>query len=472
MKEINIKDMVVSLLNNSNTTVNKLFRLVHGKEVPINKHNFEKFRKDLVKSVKLRNEWALELFPIIKYFESKKMTEEDYADDEILFTFPTGEKIAVASPIEVLDDVPEKKDYDQKIYWDLIPVSERESEIMKAVENYFHLIKDIPSLEKAILSWARYVEKNISINLVEKDFFAQDVPQEVFALNQSDNLNALLPTELVQLDDPELEYIFYKNFIEKKLLSYQLWGIEREIIEDIEITEKDFRGQGPLFVCIDTSGSMRGIQEVISKALALTIVYVLDKYGMNVVLIPFSMKSKPLDLMDSKNKIQAALNWLSRSFYGGTDFTQLVATLNQYISDKKYSKSNIVVISDFVFKNLNPSVPLTMKKLMERMHSMYSVKVSQSNNKNSIEQHFSANWQYVFNWKGNPSKISDVDVVSEIAEANIKSKQFLEEIRTFGFIKKIKDYEFVAKTNDEIKKEFEDGLKEDDDELSTDVDKV
>lgn len=458
--ELNIKDLIVNLLTNSETTVNKLYQFVNGKDATPTKVEFDKFRKDLINSVKHKKENALELFPIIKYFESKRLTEDDLATDETLFTFPTEERIAIASPIQVLDDIPEKSEYDQKFEWDLVDIDERESLVNKAVWNYFEIIKDQENIKRAVLSWGRYVEEHMYLTNVERELFAEDVPQEVFSLNQSDNLNSLLPTEIAQLDDPDLEFIFYKNFIEKKLLAYQLWGIEREILQDIEITKKDLDDKGPLFLCIDTSGSMRGIVEVISKALALATVHILDQLGMRVVLIPFSTRARPLDLFDAKNKVKAARNWLSKSYYGGSDINQLLDVLSSFMSNKKYAKANIVVFSDFIFKNIDPSIKVKIEKIKERSHSFHSLKISKISNKNSIENLFSSNWSYVFNFKGNDEDLTDDDLIRQLTEANISARNSLEEITSFGFIKKIKDFDYARKMEERNSRK-DDMIKED-----------
>ena len=464
MREVNIINMVVDLLNRSNTTINKLYRLVSdGRTIP-SQAAFDRFKKSLIKSVKSKSERALELFPIIKYIENKRLTEQDYAEDEILFTFPTEERIAIASPIEVLEDVPSKEDYQQKIPWDWVDVNERESQLNKAVMNYYYLMKDIPSIEKAVLYWGKFIEQSWNIAPIEKDFFAEDIPQEVFALHQSDNLNALLPTELAQLDDPDLEDIFYKNFIEKKLLSYQLWGVEREIVEDINITQKDLHDKGPLFVLVDTSGSMRGITEVVSKALALTIVDILDRHYMNAVVIPFSMEAKSVDLYDSRNKLKTARKLLEKSYYGGSDLSKALDEVELVIAEKKYNKSNLVILSDFIFKNLDKTIIQKIYSLRDRSHAVHSVKISKKRFENGLEDHFSSNWAYIFDWKGIGDENSEDELIGQIVNANIKTNYLVDEIEPFGFLKKIKDHEFVKKEEEVIEQPV-DELTDEDDEL-------
>lgn len=449
MMELNLKEMIIDLLTKSETTVNKLYEFVNGAGKQPDKKEFEKFRKDLISSVKRKKENILELFPIIKYFESKRLSEADLENDETLFTLPTEERIAVASPIEVLQEKPSKDTYDLKVMWDMVSIEERESLVYKAFLNYYEILKDDENIKKAIRAWGTYVEPNIYITETERDVFLEDIPQEVFSLHQSDNLSGLLPTEIAQLDDPELELIFYKNFVEKKLLSYQLWGIEREILEEMDMFEKDMKDRGPLVLCVDTSGSMRGLKEVVSKALTLVIVQLLDELGVNVVLVPFSTTARSIDLSESKNKFKTAREVLKKSYYGGSDITAAIEEVENLFKSHKYRKANVLVISDFIYKNLNKNSLEIIEKLKKRDHNFNSLKVSTQNNKNSMEKVFSSNWAWFFNFKGLNLKEDEEEIINDLANANVSSKNNLDDIRPFGFIKKVKDWEFVPEHNHE-----------------------
>lgn len=451
--ELNLKDMIVNLLTNSETTVNKLYEFVNGSGSKPNRKEFETFRKDLINSVKKKKENALELFPIIKYFESKRLTEEDLQNDETLFTIPSEERIAIASPIEILQEVPEKQDYNMHFMWDNIDIEERESLVYKAFNNYYEIIKDDENIRKAIQSWGTFVEKNLFITQTERDLFLEDIPQEVFSLHQSDNLSGLLPTEIAQLDDPDLELVFYKNFVEKKLLSYQLWGIEREIVEEIDIFEKDIKDRGPLVLCVDTSGSMRGLKEIFSKAIAMVIVNILEELKVNVILLTFSTKARSIDLSDSKNKLKSTRDTFKKSFYGGSDISVAIDEIYKVLGNKKHRKANILIISDFLFKNPSRETLQKINKLKEREHHFHSLKINNKDNKSTLETMFTTNWAYKYNFNGLNLEEDEEEMINEIAEANVASKNNLETIKAFGFIKKIKDWDFVAKTDEELKQE-------------------
>lgn len=462
MMEIDVRDYIVNLLKNSEKSVNKLYVYVNGQDSRPTIEQFEKFRKNLITAVKRKKEYALELFPIIKYFESKKFFEDvDYENDSSLFTVPSEERIAVASPIEVLDYVPEKDEYNLKIEWDLNDIEERESLLNKATENYFKIVKDDEKLREFIRMIGTFVEESIDLTILEKEFFSENVPQEVFALYESDDLNNVLPTELMQLDDPELELIFYKGFMEKKLLSYQLSGIRREMVEDWFIKRRDIEEKGPLFICIDTSGSMRGLTEVISKALTLTFVNYLEELGIKLVFIPFSMRSKFYDLYESKDKLKIVKMALKNSYYGGTDFGQLIDTIESALNTGRYAKANILIISDFTFKNFSKATALKIKALREKKYKFHSLKVSTKNFKNSIEHLFNSNWIYSFEWNGMYDNAED-ELIQQISAANVTNIQNLEDVRTFGIIKRVKknDYKEVKEEEERIKQLKEKAMEE------------
>lgn len=72
-----------------------------------------------------------------------------------------------------------------------------------------------------------------------------DAPEEAFDVETGNDLRHLLRSEFVYLGQEETKPIFYSKYMEKELLQYKLRG-------------KENAGKGPIFVCIDKSGSMHG----------------------------------------------------------------------------------------------------------------------------------------------------------------------------------------------------------------------
>lgn len=437
-KQANITTELVNLLENSQTTILKLYNFVNGKGNNPTRQEFEKFRKELISSVKRKKENALQLFPIIKYLDSTRLSEDDLKNNETLFTVPTDEKIAIASPIEILDEFPQPEDYDLSVLWDLSSIEERETQLFRAVENYFNIVKDDENLKRFIRMIGTFLQENLEIEENEKELFLENIPQETFALYQSSDLNNLLPNEIAQLDDPDLEIIFLKNFIEQKLLTYQLWGIEREIQEEWVIKQKDVGERGPLFICLDTSGSMRNMKEVLSKALTLVFVRELEKMDVNIVFIPFSMEAKFYDLYDSKLKFKTVKMNLRKSFYGGSDIEKLINLIDSVIYKKKYERANILIMSDFIFKKLPKNVIKKIQKIKENGHKFHSLAINDVVYKNGLLDNFNTNWRYTFNWKTDNGSIEE-EFINELSEATTMTSDALSAIQSFGIISRIKN---------------------------------
>lgn len=463
-KKVDIKLYVIDLLTRSQKTVYKLYKFSHPetKGDPTNK-DLEKFRNSLIHSIKKNEGEATQLFPIIKYVNDKYLTQEDQDYDSVLFTAPMDDKIAIASPIEVLDSPLKKGQYDLKIEWDFFDVEERESILYSAFYNYYQLIKNDKNIKDFVEKIGMDYINFLDLSQRENDFFAPDVPQEVFALHQSDNLNSLLPTEVALLKDPDLEVMFYKNFIEKKLLSYQLWGIEREISENIDYSKLRIEKMSPLVICLDTSGSMRGITEVVSKGITLAIIKILEENNIPFVLCMFSMKAKFIDFKKSyadKDIFKITLGHLRSSYYGGTDFDNFIYQLYKNLESRTINFSNVLIISDFTFKNLSENTMTLIKKMKKQLIGFHGLNISEKNfdNKNLFDL-FKTYWSYSYIWNGVPYQKESL--IYELSNINFNDKDSLENIHTFGILKNIKgkenkvDVDAILKANEEKLKHFQ-----------------
>lgn len=430
-----INRMVLDLLDRSEKTVYKLFISVHPENQKPTLEELNKFKKSLMHSVKRNKEEALKLFPIIQYLNAKSADDEQFRYDDELFSVGLDEKIAVASPIEVLDSIPKEDEYNMKFAWDFTDIDERESAIYQAAYNYFQMIKDDQNIKDFLKKIGLFTEEYIDLVTKENEFFKENIPQEVFALHQTDDLNYLLPIELAQLDDPDLEIIFYKSFIEKKLLSYQLWGIEREITEDYDVFKKQKEDFGDLIICLDTSGSMRGMNEVLSKGIAMALIHILDEMNIPVVFCTFSMKQHLMDLrVGYEHKKSKIVNkQLKKSYYGGTDFDGLIEMLATKLLKNTLKRSNVLIISDYTFKNLSANSRQAIEQVSKAKNiSFHALQISDNPVKNHIFSSFHTTWSYSFVWMGVP--YSKDEMITELANMP-PSLHDLGSIHAFGLLK-------------------------------------
>nr|WP_317200392.1 VWA domain-containing protein [uncultured Psychrobacter sp.] len=168
---------------------------------------------------------------------------------------------------------------------------------------------------------------------------------EVHGTHLSDDLLRLLPTELVNLEDETLEYLFYSRMLEKQLITYELSGTE---LIDGETTERQKKSTGPVVACLDTSGSMHGEPLLYAKALLIAVANILktEKRSLHVLLFGSQGQLSEFAMSDNQN-IAELLVFLQSGFNGGTDFeTPLSRALEIIKSSDDYVKADILMITD------------------------------------------------------------------------------------------------------------------------------
>lgn len=168
---------------------------------------------------------------------------------------------------------------------------------------------------------------------------------EVHGTHRSDDLMRVLPSELLNLEDETLETIFYARLLEKNLLSYELQGVT--YIDGEESFKQDKR-TGPVIVCLDTSGSMKGVPLLKAKALLLAIANILKKEDRSLHVLLFGASGEIREYsMTAHNDAVGLLGFLQQGFDGGTDFESPIRRALAIITEQKnYKKADVLMISD------------------------------------------------------------------------------------------------------------------------------
>lgn len=121
---------------------------------------------------------------------------------------------------------------------------------------------------------AEYWGPLINLAFSERSRIVDGVPHEVYDVTLGSDLTRLLPSELIRLDDPDMEWGFYRDFAEKRLLNYRVRG--RETV-----------GKGGIVFCEDGSYSMWGPNERMGKAIMGTTLDIAKREGRAFHLLHF-----------------------------------------------------------------------------------------------------------------------------------------------------------------------------------------
>ena len=159
---------------------------------------------------------------------------------------------------------------------------------------------------------------------------------EIIGVTTGNDLTRLLPCELVKLTEPQLFPIFAQGYIERSLLQREL--ISREPL-----------ARGPIIICLDSSGSMAGEEEIWSKAIALALLSIAVSQKRHCRILHFTGRVESIDdftgeIPDSNRVIDCI-----EKFYNGNDTSFTVALTGALASIQQHEqtkKADVVLITD------------------------------------------------------------------------------------------------------------------------------
>jgi uncharacterized protein with von Willebrand factor type A (vWA) domain len=204
---------------------------------------------------------------------------------------------------------------------------------------------------------------------------------ETFGIHKSNDLIRILPSELMNLDDEDLEYLFYSKLLENNLLTYELVGYTTE-----EITEKKKSRKGPVVALLDTSGSMNGLPLLKAKALLYSTLSILEKENRSLYVVLFGSIGQTKEInINNQNGLVKLSKFLNQGFGGGTDFETPISRAIQIIKDKKdYEKADILMITDGLCSLTNHFIE-NLKAEKEKLDfSIYTILCAGSADKDSF----------------------------------------------------------------------------------------
>ncbi len=218
---------------------------------------------------------------------------------------------------------------------------------------------------------------------------------EIIGVHFSDDLSSLLPLEVALLSTPETEIIFSKNFIEKKLQTFEYRNktrFEREEKKTEEIRKLKETKKGPIIACVDTSGSMHGNPERIAKTLIFALLKIALKDNRACFLISFSTAIKTLELTDIDHSISKMVDFLRMSFHGGTDATPAFLKAIDMLNTQQYKKADVIMVSDFIMPSLSENIEQQIKTQKENnKNKFHSLVITTEHNPHFLEI-FDNNW--------------------------------------------------------------------------------
>ena len=122
---------------------------------------------------------------------------------------------------------------------------------------------------------------------------------DIEGITVGDDLNSLLPLELAQYSDEDMEGLFIYKYRTRRLQTFRYKSEMAKPSRKLGFTHASRKG--PMIVCLDTSASMYGTPERISSTLIALLEETAEELERDCFLIDFSVSTRAIDLMEKRN---------------------------------------------------------------------------------------------------------------------------------------------------------------------------
>lgn len=182
-------------------------------------------------------------------------------------------------------------------------------------------------------------------------------PSDIEGVGVGNDLSALLPLEMAQMADAELDSLFAYKFATRRL---QTFSYKSQIMHPShKLRLHRARQKGPMVVCLDTSASMQGVPSEIAHSLVVKLLQLALKQNRDLLLIPFAVQARPFDVRQNRSRL---LDFFRQLAGGDTDATAMLQlTIHTLCSKPEYGCADVLLVSDF-------QIPMPSDDLMRQLY--------------------------------------------------------------------------------------------------------
>ena len=203
-----------------------------------------------------------------------------------------------------------------------------------------------------------------------------DAPGEITGVQFSGRLERMLASEAAMLRHPVLKKLWRARQAEGRLLAWQSEAVLTDWRPDPRARPRTAQAppqcealeRGPIVLCLDTSGSMRGAPENIAKAVAIAALRVAHETGRGCRLLAFGGPGELVetDLDPGRAGLQPLLDLMGRSFDGGTDVQTPIERAIETVHEARWAGADLLIVSDGEFG----CMPRTLARLEQARDSL------------------------------------------------------------------------------------------------------
>ncbi len=186
-----------------------------------------------------------------------------------------------------------------------------------------------------------------------------DMPGETRGVHRSGRIARMLPAEAMLLGHPQLRLVWHARHAERTLLAYEdddhLHELHRASAPVLRPSPRPAPARrlemGPMLICVDTSGSMRGGAEAVAKAVVLEAVRSAHAQRRACHVFAFGGPDEVLELavgVDIEGVGRLA-RFLGQGFGGGTDIGAPLERAIARLEEAEWQLADLLIASDGEF---------------------------------------------------------------------------------------------------------------------------
>ncbi|WP_413283359.1 ATPase RavA stimulator ViaA [Vibrio sp. MA40-2] len=292
--------------------------------------------------------------------------------------------------------------------WDMAAAKLSKGDVaaMKRYADFLKRNKELKAIAEKLGKMASNVTnpdlyKNAADDLKLVEEKSDQAADDIVGIHESDDISRMLPNETMFLAYPELEVVFYKHLIDKRLMNYKVKGKARKLKK---VTSQKPNAshvlieKGPFIICVDASGSMSGFPEQCAKAMAYALMQIALAEKRDCYVILFSTEQITYQLTKNDG-LREVSDFLSYQFHGGTDLQPVLIKSVELMNSARYRNADMVVISDFIAPT-QPEIVLDMVcSLQAKNNRFHAISLSKYGNPQLMAM-FDHCWRYHPNMMG------------------------------------------------------------------------
>ena len=225
-------------------------------------------------------------------------------------------------------------------------------------------------------------------------------PSDIEGVTIGNDLTSMLPCEMAQMVDDDLNGLFVYKFATRNLQNFRYKSAVMHPSHKLQLRRA--RQKGPMVVCLDTSGSMAGQPERISHALIVKLLQLALRQDRDFLLIAFSYMAKAFEVRQNRARL---LDFFRKQASGDTDVTDMLEMcIDTLMSKPEYMSADVCLVSDYKMPLSNDVLMKRVMDLRERGTRFYGLQIGETSFK-EWPRYFDRIWQLNYKMNIRPSYV-------------------------------------------------------------------